>query len=264
MRNLVKCFIWIITLNFGVNIGIHAQQSAEELAKKLANPIASLISVPFQNNSDYGIGENKGSRNTMNFQPVIPFNLSKKMTLITRYILPFVTQYHITAPGAKQTGLSDAVVSAFFSPANDKFTWGVGPVFLVPTATNEGLASKQFGIGPTAVILKQKGAWTFGALVNQIWGVAGGENRPEVNQLFLQPFLVHNWKSGAGIGLASEITQNWTANTTIAYVVPTVSGVTKLGKQTVSLAVGPRWAIGPHNLRSDWGWRAVMILVFPK
>ena len=49
-----------------------SQESAEELAKKLSNPISSLISVPFQNNTDYGIGTLNGSRNTLNFQPVLP------------------------------------------------------------------------------------------------------------------------------------------------------------------------------------------------
>ena len=91
--------------------------SADELAKKLANPVASLISVPFQNNSDWGIGEYNGSRNIMNFKPVIPIKLSSKLNLITRAIIPIMTQQNITGLNEKQSGLSDAVVSGFFSPA---------------------------------------------------------------------------------------------------------------------------------------------------
>ena len=73
-----------------------AANDAAEIAKKLANPIGALISVPFQNNMDVGIGEFNGSRNTMNFQPIIPFDLSEKFNLITRYIVPIIAQNDIS------------------------------------------------------------------------------------------------------------------------------------------------------------------------
>jgi hypothetical protein len=252
---------------FIVTLTVEAQTSAEELAKKLANPISSLISLPFQNNSDYGIGPRKGSRNTMNVQPVVPMSLSKDLNLIARWVQPIVSQFNITGEGQSQTGLADAVVSGFISPkeAKNGFTWGAGPVLLLPVATSNAFASKQFGIGPTAVALKQAKGWTYGALVNQIWGIAGGEGRPKVNQFFLQPFTAYNWKSGAGIGGSMELTQNWKSSTFSGIFVPTVSGVTKLGKQTVSLAAGPRIPIaGPSSSRPNFGWRAAVTLVFPK
>ena len=152
---------------------------AAELAKKLANPIASLISVPFQNNTFYGIGALKGTQNVMNFQPVIPFKINEKLNLITRYIIPIVTQYNITGENASQSGLGDATISAFLSPSNTKngVTWGVGPAFLVPIATDTYLGTGKFGIGPTAVVLKQVNGFTYGALANQIWSVAGQGDR---------------------------------------------------------------------------------------
>jgi hypothetical protein len=241
--------------------------SAEELAKKLSNPIASLISVPFQNNTDVGIGAYNGSRNTLNFQPVIPISLSPSLNMITRVVLPIITQQDITAPGAKQSGLSDAVVSAFFSPAEAKngLTWGVGPAILVPTATDKLLGTEKLGVGPTAVILKQANGWTYGALVNQIWSVAGSSNRADVNQMFVQPFVAYNWKSGAGAGGNFEITQNWEGNATAVYFNPTVTAVTKLGTQMVQLAVGPRIPVAiPEGSRPDFGIRAVLNFVFPK
>lgn len=244
-----------------------AQTSAEELAKKLANPVSSLISLPFQNNSDYGIGARKGSRNTMNVQPVVPMSLSKDVNLIARWVQPIISQYNITGEGQSQTGLADAVVSGFISPkeAKNGFTWGAGPVFLVPVATNNAFASKQFGIGPTAVALKQANGWTYGALVNQIWGIAGGEGRPKVNQFFLQPFLTYNWKSGAGLGGAFEYTRNWTGSTNTLWLIPTVSGVTSLGKQKVQLAFGPRFnLVAPESAKASMGWRAVAAFLFPK
>ena len=243
-----------------------AQDDAAELAKKLANPVASLISVPFQNNTDYGIGAWQGTRNTMNFQPVIPVSINENINLITRVVLPIVTQYNITAPGEKQSGIGDAVMSAFFSPANsEKLTWGVGPAFLVPTGSNEYLTTKKFGMGPTAVALKQSNGWTVGGLINQIWSAAGNEDRPDVSQMLVQPFVVYNWKTGAGIGANMEWTQNWKASTTTVWLNPTISAVTTLGKQNTQFIVGPRLNLAaPDGAKADWGWRAVVIFLFPK
>jgi hypothetical protein len=242
-------------------------ESAAELAKKLSNPIASLISVPFQNNTDVGIGAYNGYRNTLNFQPVIPIALSPKLNMITRVVLPIVTQQDITAPGVKQSGLSDAVISAFFSPAEAKngLTWGVGPAILVPTATDKLLGTEKLGVGPTAVILKQANGWTYGALVNQIWSVAGSKTRADVNQMFIQPFMSYNWKSGAGVGGNFEITENWEGNTTAVFFNPTVTGITKLGTQMVQMAIGPRIPVSmPAGGKPDFGVRAVVSFVFPK
>jgi len=184
---------------------------AAELAKKLANPIASLISVPFQNNTYYGIGKNNGTQNVMFFQPVVPIKLNENLNLITRYIIPIVTQYNLTGENTSQSGLGDATISAFLSPSKTKngLTWGAGPAFLVPTATDTYLGQGKLGIGPTAVILKQANGFTYGALANQIWSVAGASDRAPVSQLFVQPFFTFNWKSGAGVGLVGALTQDW-------------------------------------------------------
>jgi hypothetical protein len=238
---------------------------AAELAKKLANPIASLISVPFQNNTFYGIGPLKGTQNIMNFQPVIPFTLTENLNLITRYIIPIATQYDITGENTSQSGLSDATVSAFLSPSHTKngLTWGVGPAFLIPTATNTYLGTGKFGIGPTAVILKQANGFTYGALLNQIWSVAGQSDRPDISQLFVQPFFTYNWKSGAGIGIVGSITQDWESKTNVSTITLPLSGITKFGKQIIQLAVGPQIPISGPN-KADFGWRAQLVLIFPK
>jgi hypothetical protein len=257
-------FIIMISLPFFQKAQEKGGASAEELANKLSNPVASLVSVPFQSNVDYGIGTYHGSKYTLNFQPVVPITLSPKLNLITRYIIPIVDQHDITGEGDDQFGLSDATISGFFSPADSKdgWIWGAGPAFLVPIGTNDFLSTRKWGIGPTALVLRQANGLTYGFLVNQLWSFAGDKDRTDVNQMFLQPFLAKNWKSGAGITLNSEMTFNWQAGTTIAFLNPLVSGVTKLSKQAVQLGVGPR--IPLIGQPADFGLRAVLTLVFPK
>ena len=267
VKNKTLLFLTGVVLSFFAKAQEKPAASVQELADKLANPIASLISVPFQSNVDYGIGPYNGSKYTLNFQPVVPINLSPNLNLITRYIVPIVDQHNLSGEDSNQFGLSDATVSAFFAPVKNKngFIWGAGPAFLIPIGTDDFLSTRKWCIGPTAIILKQAKALTYGFLVNQLWSFAGDENRSDVDQMFLQPFLTHNWKSGASLGLNAEMTFNWQAGTTTVFLNPSISGITKLGKQIVSLSLGPRIPLaGPSESKPDFGLRAGLTFVFPQ
>ncbi len=270
MKILSYLSIALMLFTFPVISSLDAQEttvpaaaSAEELAKKLANPIANLISVPIQSNLDVGIGAFNGSKLVVNVQPVIPITLSPKLNLITRWIVPIASQFDISGENTSQSGLGDAVITGFVGPSQTSLTWGVGPVFLVPVATDDLLGSGKFGIGPSAVALKQSGPWTYGALLNHIISVAGNVTRKDVSATFINPFVVYNWKSGAGVTLNGEYTQDWENDISVAVVHAMFSGVTKFGGQTVSLAIGPRVHFAPDN-HPAYGLRAVITLVFPK
>jgi hypothetical protein len=238
--------------------------SAQELADKLANPVASLISVPLQNNLLYGIGPFNGSKYTINVQPVIPFKLSDNLNLITRYILPVVDQRDITGENTHEFGLSDATVTAFFAPKTKGIIFGVGPAFLVPTATEKFLGTEKFGVGPSVLVMHQGKGLSVGFIANQIWSVAGNQDRADFNQFYTQIFLTHSYKSGASLGITSEITQNWEGKTTLVTISPNIGAVTKLGDQVVQFAIMPLIPIvGPHESKPDWGLRAVLAFVFP-
>lgn len=137
-----------------------SSDESHELAKKLSNPVSSLISFPLQSNFDFGMGTGSGWRYTLNLQPVIPISLSPKWNLISRTIIPIIHQHNVV-PNSTQIGLGDISQSLFFSPTDSKkFIWGVGPQFLIPTATDENLGTDKFGLGPTFLILKQDRGWT--------------------------------------------------------------------------------------------------------
>lgn len=169
-------------------------QNADELAKQLSNPIASLTSVPMQLNYDEGYGpDGDGSRITLNIQPVIPVSVSDDWNMISRTIVPLISQKDVSAGTGSQSGLGDILQSLFFSPkalTASGWTWGAGPALLLRTASDDLLGTDKWSAGPTAVALKQtKSGWTYGALVNHLWSFAGDDARADISATYLQPFL---------------------------------------------------------------------------
>jgi hypothetical protein len=243
------------------------QAQAAELAKELQNPIASLISVPLQNNWDFGIGPEDAMRYTVNIQPVIPFSLTKDWNLITRTILPVIYAESPLPDEDNRAGLGDIVQSFFFSPkepTSGGWIWGAGPVFLYPSATDEALGTEKFGLGPTAVALKQEHGWTYGLLVNHLWSVAGNSNREDVNTTFIQPFVTYTTKTFTTFGVNTETTYDWEHRQGTVPLNGFVQQLLKIGKQPIAFQLGVRHYAEKPEGGPDWGLRFAMTLLFPK
>ncbi|MGX0879826.1 hypothetical protein ACSSV4_004540 [Roseovarius sp. MBR-154] len=260
---------WMLASTLLVCAPVAQAQEAADLAKKLANPISSLISVPFQLNYDSNIGPaDDGERLVLNIQPVIPTSLNSDWNLITRVILPMTSQEDIFPGAGDQFGLGDTTISAFFSPVKPAFgrwIWGVGPVAVLPTATDDLLGGEKWALGPTAIALTQSGPWTVGGLVNHVWSFAGDGKRTDINNTFLQPFVSYTTPKAWTYTLNTESSYDWKADEWSVPINAQVSKLTKFGNQPVSIGVGARyWANSSPTGPEGFGLRAFITFLYPK
>ena len=248
-----------------------AEDSAE-LAKKALNPVAAMYSLPVQYNWDQKMGPTgEGIRSVTNIQPVLPFTLNDNWNLISRTILPVIDQHGLALNGAAdKSGVGDIPQSFFFSPKEPtKSGWilGAGPAILIPTGSDELLGNEQWGIGPTAVALKQANGWTHGILANHIWGLEGSppNDKEKVNQTFLQPFLSYTTSTLTTYGVNTESTYNWQSRVWSVPVNLTVTQLLKIGGQPLTVQAGPRyWLDSPDDGPQGWGFRFAITMLFPR
>ena len=249
-----------------------AELSAEELAKLAQNPVGNLVSVPFQNNVNFNTGPLSGTQNILNIQPVYPIEVNRDWNIITRTIMPLIWQPAF-APGQGDTfGLGDIQFSAFLSPATPGpggLIWGAGTILQAPTNTSDVLGNKNWGLGPTAVVLKlEKGnPWVYGVLVNNLWSLSSDKQGGRYNNFLLQPFLNYNFPGGLYLTSSPIVTANWEADGSDRWTVPLGGGIGKifhLGKLPVNTQVGAYYNVVHPDNGANWQLRVQVQLMFPK
>ena len=266
-----KKLMLVTLLNFLVIIGYSQdgntpQSGQDDLANKIQNPVASLVSIPFQNNMDFGIGAFDGTRNTLNIQPVVPFSLSENTNLITRTIIPIISQP--IGPDNNEFGLGDVNLSLFLTPAKPgKVIYGGGIALGIPTASNSFLGTEKWTAGPSVVFLTQPQGWTIGTILQNTWSYAGVDDRGDVNFFYSQVFITKNLEKGWYINTAPIITANWEAPSGNQWTVPLGAGFGKLfrwGKLPINAQAGYYFNVAKPEGGADSQLRFQFTLLFPK
>lgn len=257
----ITCFVLSIGSSYGQGSG------ESELAKATQNPVGDLISVPFQNNTNFNVGPEEKTQNILNIQPVWPISLNDNWNLITRTILPITSQPEFVPGDERTNGLGDTLFTAFFSPKDaGRLIWGAGPVLLVPTATDDVLGTDKWGLGPSAVLLTIQGPWVVGSLFSNVWST-GGSGTVDVNLFTWQYFINYNLPNGAYLTSAPIITANWEADSGDKWTVPIGGGMGKIfriGKQPMNGQISAYYNVGKPQFGANWQLRLQLQLLFPK
>ncbi|MFO1144792.1 MAG: transporter [Amaricoccus sp.] len=245
-----------------------AQDDAQTLAKKLANPIADLVSVPIQYNYLRGFAPNDGSVSDTNIQPVIPFSISPNWNVISRTILPVVYENDVGLEPGSAFGLGNTTQSFFLSPKQPTsfgLIWGVGPVFTLPTRSDDRLGPNQWGAGLTAVALRQQKHWTYGALWNHVWSLNNNDEYGAHSTSLFQPFVAYITDRATTYTLETQSTYDWETNEWTVPVTATIYQLFKIGNQRLQFGGGPTYIVtAPEGGPQDWGARVQLTLLFPK
>jgi len=249
----------------GGSAGGDAEDQQAELAKKLQNPVANLISVPIQNNWDFGIGPADAMKYTCNIQPVVPVSISEDWNVIIRTILPVIYAESPVKGGSDHAGLGDTTQSFFLSPKKPVGGWilGAGPVGYYPTATESELGGGKWGTGPTIVALQQSHGFTYGVLANHIWSMAGWRDQ-NICASFVQPFVSFTTKHYTTFAVNTESTYDWEQSQWTVPMNFMVQQLLKIGKQPIALQVGYRYYAETPDYGPDWGLRFAVTFLFPK
>ena len=262
----------VILLAFLCITRASSQESEDEpkdAAKDAQNPLANVISLPLQNNTDFGIGANDETGNVLNIQPVIPVTLTEKgWLLINRTIVPFPkTAPDILSDNGSSTGLGDITYTAWFSPpGKGKLTWGFGPVTVWPTASSEILGQGKFSIGPSFVFVYGTPKWMLAAIISDWFSVAGDEDRADVNTFYFQPIFTYFLPKKWYLSTAPIILSNWEAEKDQRWTVPLGGGAGKmftLGKMPMDFQIQSFYNVVRPDGHSDWQLRVQLKLIFP-
>lgn len=269
MTRRFPCLLVATAAALGVP-AVHAEMTPEELAKLAQNPIGNLVSVPFQDNVNLNAGPEKRTQNVLNIQPVIPFEVSRDWNIITRTILPVISQPGLAAGDSRTNGIGDLQFTAFLSPANPgEWIWGVGAIVQAPTHSNAVLGNDNWGLGPSFVVLHlAKGdPWVYGALVNNVWSLSTGSGAPSYNNGLIQPFLNYNFAGGTYLTSSPVLTVDWKAEGSNRWTVPLGGGighVFHLGKLPLNAQIGAYYNVVRPDNAPNWQIRAQAQFMFPK
>jgi len=255
-------------------LAVHALQAfaqeAQTLARAAKNPLANLVNLQFFYDASPGAGSGNQTQHVLTFQPVIPFGVSADWSVITRTIIPLIAQPGASPGEGWTSGPGDTQLSAFLSPAHaGRLVWGVGPVFQIPSATNDALGQGKWGAGPTAAALWFGDQWTFGALINNTWSFAGDHSRPAVNRMELQPQINYNFESNPDryVSFSPVITANWKTSGGERWTVPVSLGIgqlVKFGNQPVNLQATAYYNVIRPADAVNWTLELQVQFLFPR
>ena len=191
-------------------------EDIKKLAEEAQNPVSDLVRAGFTNATSFGAGANNHLFNTFNLETSTTRRFGD-WALLNRFTIPirYFPASAIEDKTGSMTGLGDIEYTGFLARDESKRLFkligGVGPTFVLNSATDDRLGLGKWSVGPTLAIISIPDPWVVGAIVRNVWSFAGDNQRPNVNLFTLQPFVNYNFSNGWYLTSTPAIVANWKA-----------------------------------------------------
>ena len=261
----MKALPFIIILLFIIK-SVWAQETDQ--AKEAQNPLANIISMPLHNNTSFGIDTSDRTSNTLNIQPIYPISLGKEWIMINRSIIPIQSTPDFSESSGTISGLGDISYTAWFAPPpKGSLTWGIGPSFILPTASKDILGSGKLSLGPSVVLVNMTEKIMLAAVIADWISVAGDENRADVHTFYFQYILTKFLPKKWYVSTAPINTANWEAPEGERWTIPVGGGfgkMFKIGKMPLDAQTQAFYFVEKPTGGADWQLRVQLKMIFPK
>ena len=235
-----------------------------ELTFRFQNPASNQVSSLFvREDLSFGIGVDDRLQSITGVRVNLPFSLGAGWTLVTRTELPIILAGDPTNSAVTYYGLGDTELAGLFSPLKHGPLWA-GAALRIPTASSDKLGSGKLSVGPSLALVFQPRPWTVGAIAEQVWSIAGEEERPSVSRLRLQPVLAYQLPEAWYLASSPEIIANWKAAGGQKWLVPLGGGFGKLfqiGTLPFDVQLEGFYDVVHPDLGPTWSLRAQVGLV---
>jgi hypothetical protein len=269
--------LWFLLVNAIPALGQEGKSRPtpkEALSIKAPNPVAYLHSVAFKNTLDFGAPN--GSAYFLNIVPIIPMRLGS-WDMVNRPIIPIIDVPGFTAgspeipvgvPGDGAFGLGDINYTAYLSPSKEETVdWGIGPSITFPTATDDQLGSDKWSAGPAAAFFYMRNPWVITVQGRQLWSFAGDSNRPDVNQMVIQPIIMYGLGNNWALITDMVIVANWKVDSENRWTVPLGGGFAKfltIGNQPLMARLDAYYNIEKPVGAPNWSMNFLIRFFFPR
>lgn len=181
------------------NIAYAIEAEDDEIAYQATDPLSLLEKLEFEEEAAPKNFGSDGSSSVGYIEPVFVThrNAIIPWELLTRFKIPFKTTAP-TSSSPSRAGTGDTqFLNLFVIQQGSWGRWGIGPICIFPTASNNSTGDGKWQIGPAfGISYLAIPKWQFVILAQNPISFAGSKNRSNINRLYFQPIVTHHLGRG--------------------------------------------------------------------